>query len=138
MVTLHAVGTAFGGWLILQENYTKQEHGQDLLLPMGMAWFVALICWGLAVFQGVCVVRAWKRRPWVRVAFAVLLSFTVLSTAVGFLGSLAAGAPAREVLVILGLDVAALWVLFGESARGWFSPHSAASTAAIPPAASQQ
>ncbi|WP_141662935.1 hypothetical protein [Streptomyces sp. Wb2n-11] len=45
-VTVHALGTAFGGWAILQENLSKQEHGQDLLTPMGMAWFVALFCWG--------------------------------------------------------------------------------------------
>lgn len=45
VVAVHALGTAFGGWAVVEENRSKQEHGQDLLMPMGMAWFLALFCW---------------------------------------------------------------------------------------------
>ncbi|MGW0565552.1 hypothetical protein ACWDZ4_34415 [Streptomyces sp. NPDC003016] len=126
IVTVHALGTAFGGWAILQENFSKQEHGQDLLMPMGMAWFVALFCWGLAALQVICVVLARKRRLWVRAVFAVWLVFVAFSTLLGFLGSLAAGAPSLAVLVISGIDGVALWVVLGETGRRWFSVRSPA------------
>lgn len=128
IVTAHAVGTAFGGWAILEENYSKQEHGQDLLMPMGVAWFVALFCWGVAALQAVCVALARKRRPWIRVVLAVWLIFVALSTLVGFLGSLAAGTPSLAVLVVLGIDAVALWVVCGERAGHWFSVRGPAPT----------
>lgn len=128
IVTAHALGTVFGGWAILEENQSKQEHGQDLLLPIGLAWFVALFSWGLAVLQVVCVVLARKRRFWVRVVLIVCLSFVALSTAVAFLGSLAAGVPSLAVFVIAGIDVAALWMVCGETGRHWFSVRSPAPT----------
>lgn len=128
IVTAHALGTVFGGWAILDENQSKQEHGQDLLLPMGLAWFVALFCWGLAALQLACVVLAHKRRSWIRVVLIVCLSFVVLSTAIGFLGSLASGAPSLAVFVIAGIDVAALWMVCGERGRHYFSVRSPAPT----------
>ncbi|MFF7656397.1 hypothetical protein ACFZCY_42370 [Streptomyces sp. NPDC007983] len=121
VVAAHALGTVFGGWAILEENESKQEHGQDLLLPMGMAWFVALFCWGLAALQVVCVVLARQRRAWVRVVLIVCLGFVALSTGAGFLGSLAAGAPNLAVFVVAGIDVAALWTVSGGTARHYFS-----------------
>jgi len=121
VVAAHALGTAFGGWAVLEENQNKQEHGQELLLPMGMAWFVALFCWGLAALQVVCVVLARKRRPWVRVVLIVCLGFMALSTGAGFLGSLAAGVPDLAVFVIACVDVAAVWMVSGEAARRYFS-----------------
>jgi glucan phosphoethanolaminetransferase (alkaline phosphatase superfamily) len=130
IVTVHALGAAFGGWAVLQENYGKQEHGQELLMPMGMAWFVALFCWGLAVLQVVCAVRARKRRPWIRVVLAVWLALVAFSTALGFIGSLAAGAPGLGMLLVLGVDVAALWVMLGGTARRWFSVRGPASASA--------
>ncbi|MDN3293006.1 hypothetical protein QWM81_02855 [Streptomyces ficellus] len=129
IVTVHALGTAFGGWAILQENYSKQEHGQNLLMPMGMAWFVALFCWGMAALQVVCVVLARKRRPWVRVVLAVWLILVVFSTVLSFIGSLAAGTPSLAMLVVSGIDVVALWVVLGETGRRWFSVRSQAPTA---------
>jgi cation transport ATPase len=130
IVTVHALGTALGGWAVLEENYSKQEHGQELLMPMGLAWFVALLCWGLAALQAVCVVLARKRRPWVNAVLAVWLAFVVLSTLVGFAGSLAAGAPSLAMLVVLGIDVAALWMVLGDTARRWFSARRPATTPA--------
>jgi hypothetical protein len=128
IVTVHALGTAFGGWAVLEENYSKQEHGQDLLMPMATAWFVALFCWGLAALQVVCVVLAHKRRPWVNVVLAVCLAFVAFSTLVGFIGSLAAGAPSLAMLVILGIDGVALWMVLGDTARRWFSARRPAPT----------
>ncbi|MEU9579214.1 hypothetical protein [Streptomyces chilikensis] len=121
LVTAHTLGTAFGGWAILEENRSKQEHGQDLLVPMGTAWFVALFCWGLAALQVACVVLARKRRSWIRVVLIVCLSFGTFSTVIGFLGSLASGAPSLAMLVIAGLDVAALWTVCGGTGRHYFS-----------------
>ncbi|MCT2588802.1 hypothetical protein LHJ74_02415 [Streptomyces sp. N2-109] len=126
LVTVHALGTAVGGWAVLDENHSKQDHGQDLLMPMGIAWFVALCCWGLAALQVVCVVLARRRRHWVRVVLAAWLIFVTLSMVLGLTGSLAAGTPSPAVLVILGIDVAALWVVLGETARHWFSVRSPA------------
>ena len=51
----------------------------------------------------------------------VCLAFMALSTVLGFLGSLAAGAPSLAVFVIAGIDVAALWRVCGRSARDYFS-----------------
>ncbi|MFD7408511.1 hypothetical protein ACFV7R_39035 [Streptomyces sp. NPDC059866] len=121
IVTAHAVGTVFGGWAIIEENRSKQEHGQELLLPMGMAWFVALFCWALAALMAVCVVLARGRRPWVRVVLIVSLSFVAFGTVLGFVGSLASGAPSLPVFVIAGIDVAALWMVCGETGRHYFS-----------------
>jgi hypothetical protein len=97
-------------------------------MPMSMAWFVALFCWGLAALQVVCVVLARKRRTWVRVVLIVCLSFVSLSTVLGFLGSLVAGAPSLPVFVIAGIDVAALWMASGEIGRHYFSVRSPAPT----------
>ncbi len=121
VVTAHALGTAFGGWALLEENRSKQEHGQDLLMPVGVAWFTALFCWALAALLVACVVLARRRRPWIRVVLIVCLSFVALSTSVAFLGSLASGAPSLAVFVIAGIDVAALWVVCGKTGRGHFS-----------------
>lgn len=121
IVTAHALGTAFGGWAILAENQSKQDHGQDLLLPWGVAWFVALFCWGLAASQVLSVVLAHKRRPWVRVVLIVFLSFITLSVALSFVVSLAAGVPSPAGFVILGIDVAALSMIWREPARHYFS-----------------
>jgi hypothetical protein len=128
VVTAHALGTVVGGWAIIEGNQSKQEHGQDLLMPMGMAWFVALFCWGLAALMGVCVVLARKRRTWVRVVLIVCLSFVALSMVFAFMGSLASGAPSLAAFVITGLDVAALWMVSGEKGRHYFSVRSAAPT----------
>ncbi|MGW3726359.1 hypothetical protein [Streptomyces sp. NPDC000851] len=128
IVTAHAVGTVFGGWAIIEENQSKQEHGQELLMPMGMAWFVALFCWALAALMVACVVLARKRRTWVRVVLIVCLSFVAFGTVLGFLGSLASGAPSLAVFVIAGIDVAALWMVCGETGRHYFSVRSPAPT----------
>ncbi|GGP39461.1 hypothetical protein [Streptomyces calvus] len=130
IVAAHALGTVFGGWAVLDENWNKQEHGQDLLMPMGMAWFVALFCWALAALLVVCVVLARTRRSWVRVVLIVCLSFVACSTAVGFLGSLVAGAPSLAVFVIAGIDAAALWTVCGETGRHYFSVRGPAPTTA--------
>ncbi|MFC8090489.1 hypothetical protein [Streptomyces sp. NPDC057301] len=128
VVAVHALGTAFGGWAVVEENRSKQEHGQDLLMPMGMAWFLALFCWGLAALLIACVVLARKRRGWVRVVLIVCLSFVALSTAVAFLGSLASGAPNLATFVVAGIDVAALWMVSGATGRGYFSVRDQAPT----------
>ncbi|MFD5163018.1 hypothetical protein ACFWMJ_34025 [Streptomyces hawaiiensis] len=132
MVTGHALGYVLGGWAVIDENRSKQDHGQDLLLPWALAWFVALFCWGLAVLQVACLVLARKRRHWVRVVLIVCLSLVALSMVVAFLGSLAAGAPSLPAFLIAGLDVAALWTVSGAKGRGYFSvrgPASGVSTA---------
>lgn len=128
MVTLHALGSFFGGWVILDENQSKQDHGQDLLMPMAMAWLMALFCWGLAALQVVCVVLARGRRAWVRVVLIVCLSLGALGTAFAFLGSLTAGAPSLPAFVICGLDVAALWMVSGETGRRFFFVRAPAPT----------
>ena len=130
VAVVHALGTAVGGWAILEENYSKQEHGQDLILPMGAAWFMALLCWGMAALQIACVVLARKRRPWIRVVLAVLTIFVAASMALGFLLSLATGAPSIVSLVIFVVDVAVLRVVLGETGRRWFSVRG---TAPAPP-----
>ncbi|MFF8031529.1 MULTISPECIES: hypothetical protein [unclassified Streptomyces] len=130
VVAAHALGTVFGGWAIIEENRSKQEHGQDLLMPMSLAWFMALFCWGLAALLVVCVVLARGRRSWVRVVLIVCLSFVALSTIIAFLGSLASGAPSLAVFVIAGLDVAALWTVCGETGRHYFSVRGPAPTSA--------
>ncbi|MBO8196811.1 hypothetical protein JW613_00565 [Streptomyces smyrnaeus] len=131
-VAVSALGTAYGSWTLLQENHSKQEHGQELLVPMGMAWFVALFCWGLAALEITCVVLARKRRPWVGAVLAGCLIFVVLATVVGFLGSLVAGAPNLAVLLVLGIDLVAVWVALGETARRWFSVRPPLPTAQPP------
>ncbi|MEU2572433.1 hypothetical protein ACIP3B_05135 [Streptomyces anulatus] len=128
VVAVHAVGTALGGWVVLDENYSKQEHGQDLILPMDMAWFVALLCWGLAALQAVCVALAGRRRPWTRAVLAAGLALVACSTLIGFLGSLLSGAPSLPVLLVFGIDAAALWVLLGGTAQRWFSVRGPAPT----------
>jgi len=127
VVAVHALGTAFGGWAVLEENRNKQEHGQDLLMPMGMAWFLALFCWGLAALLAACVVLARGRRGWVRVVLIVCLSFVAVSTAFAFLGSLTSGAPNLATFVVAGIDVAALWMVSGATGRGYFSVRNPAS-----------
>lgn len=128
IVTVHALGAVFGGWAVLDENQSKQEHGQDLLMPMGMAWFLALFCWGLAALQILCVVLARKRRVWVRVVLIVCLSLAALGTVFAFIGSLAAGAPGLGVFVVACVDVAALWTVSGETGRQFFSVRAPAAT----------
>ncbi|MEI5034020.1 hypothetical protein RB201_18550 [Streptomyces sp. S1A(2023)] len=128
VVVVHAVGTALGGWVVLDENYSKQEHGQDLILPMEMAWFVALFCWGLAALQVACVALSGRRRPWIRAVLAACLALVACSTLIGFLGSLLSGAPSLAVLLVFGIDAAALWVLFGGAAHRWFSVRGPAPT----------
>ncbi|WP_210593426.1 hypothetical protein [Streptomyces sp. GESEQ-35] len=128
IVAAHALGTVIGGWAVIDENQNKQEHGQDLLMPMSMAWLVALFCWGLAALQVVCVVLARKRRSWIRVVLIVCLSFLALGTVFAFLGSLVSGAPSLPVFVIACLDLAALWMVSGETGRNYFSARSPAPT----------
>ncbi|WP_143663814.1 hypothetical protein [Streptomyces sp. rh34] len=128
VVAVHAVGTALGGWVVLDENYSKQEHGQDLILPMDMAWFVALFCWGLAALQAACVALSGRRRPWTRAVLAACLALVACSTLIGFLGSLLSGAPSLPVLLVFGIDAAALWVLLGGTAHRWFSVRGPAPT----------
>ncbi|MEV0224071.1 hypothetical protein [Streptomyces sp. NPDC050704] len=128
IVTLNALSMAFGSWALLQENYSKQEHNQDLLMPMDTAWFVALFCSGMAALQIVCVLLARKRRLWVNAVLAVCLIFVALATVVGFLASLLAGAPSLAMLVLFGIDVVAVWMLLGDSAGHWFSVRGSAPT----------
>ncbi|MEV6172569.1 hypothetical protein AB0L99_30705 [Streptomyces sp. NPDC051954] len=128
IVAAHALGTVIGGWVVIDENQNKQEHGQDLLMPMSMAWFVALFCWGLAALQIVCVVLARRRRSWIRVVLIVCLSLLALGTVFGFLGSLTSGAPNLAVFVIAGIDVAALWMVSGEQGRHYFAVRNPTST----------
>lgn len=121
MVTLHALGYVFFGWASIEEARSRREHGQDLFMPMSMTWFVALCCWGLAAFQIACVVQARKRRGWIRVVFIVCLSLGSLSTVFAFIGSMAAGAPSLAGFVLAGFDIAALWMVSGETGRAYFS-----------------
>ncbi|KAF4410270.1 collagen-like triple helix repeat-containing protein [Streptomyces lycii] len=130
IVAVHALGTAAGGWAVLDENYNKEEHGQDLLMPMGLAWFVAVFCWAMAALQAACVVLARRRRPWIRVVLAVCLAFLACSMFLAFMGSLAAGAPSLAAILVLGVDTAALWVVLGETGRRWFSARGPATPAA--------
>ncbi|GAA2588813.1 hypothetical protein GCM10011428_72030 [Streptomyces violaceus] len=127
MVCGHALGYVFGGWALIDENRSKLEHGQDLLMPMAMAWCVALFLWGVAALQVACVVLARKRRYWVRVVLIVCLSFVALSMIVAFLGSLVGGVPSLPAFVIAGLDVAALWMVSGPSGHDYFSARGPAS-----------
>lgn len=129
VASVHALGSVLGGWAILEENQSQREHGQDLLMPMGMAWFVALFCWGLAVLQAVCVVLARKRRSWVRVVLIVCLSLATLGTVLAFLGSLTAGAPSLVAFVVACADVAALWMVSGGTGSQFFSVRGPAPTA---------
>ncbi|MET7637156.1 hypothetical protein [Streptomyces sp. NPDC005438] len=121
VVFLHALGNVAGGWAVLDENYSRQEHGQEPILSMSAAWLVALFCWALAALHTVLVVLARKRRSWVRTALAALMILMVFSTGLGFFASLVTGAPDPVILVILAVDVAALWALVGEAGRRWFS-----------------
>jgi hypothetical protein len=86
-------------------------------MPMGLAWFVALFSWGLAALQITCVVLARRRRPWTRVVLVVCLTFVACSMLFAFLASLAFGAPSPVVLLLFGIDGAALWVLLSGSTR---------------------
>ncbi|MER6010635.1 hypothetical protein [Streptomyces bluensis] len=128
LVVAHALGTAFGGWVLIEENQNKQEHGQDLLLPWALAWFTVLFCWGLAALQLGCAVLARGRRSWVRVVLIVCLSFMALSMAFAFLGSLASGAPNLAAFLIAGFDVAALTMVCGRTGRHYFSVRGSAPT----------
>jgi len=121
IVALHALTSALGGWALLEENYSRQEHGQEALVPIGAAWFVALICWGLAGLNAVCVVLARKRRTSVRVLITVSQSFMAFSSLLGTGVSVAAGAPSPVLLVLLLADAAALFLVCGEHSRRWFS-----------------
>lgn len=121
VVALHALATLLGGWVILDDNYTGQEHNQELLMPMHVAWFFAVFCWGLGAAQILCVVRARKRSPWIRVALIVFLGFTALSSIFGFVASVLADAYSPALLVMFGIDVAALWQVCGEDGGRWFS-----------------
>lgn len=122
LVTAFALGTAFGGWSIRQENENKREHGQDLLMTTGMAWAMLLFCVGLALLQIVCVALAHRRRPWIRVVLAGCLAFMGL----GLLLSLAEPNPA--VFCLLAVDAAAVWVLYSETGDDWFSVNCSALT----------
>ncbi|GGX14260.1 hypothetical protein [Streptomyces lomondensis] len=132
LVALHALGSAFGGWAILEENRSKQEHGQDLLMPMGMAWFMALIIWGLAALQVACVVLARKRRAWVRVVLIVCLSLASVGTTFAFIGSLTTGAPSLAAFLLACFDIAAVWTVSGETGRAYFSVRAPAHPAPHP------
>jgi hypothetical protein len=117
----HALGNVFGGWAVIDENQSKLDHGQDLLMPMAMAWFLALFCWGLAALQVACLVVARGRRLWVRVALIVCLSFAALGMVFASVGSLVAGAPSLPAFLIAFADLAALWTVSGETGRRYFS-----------------
>ncbi|OEV03880.1 hypothetical protein [Streptomyces oceani] len=121
LVSVHALGTAIGGWTLLEENRSRQEHGQDLLMSAGAAWCVALGCWALSALLLLCVVRARQRRPWTRVVLVVSLLVVTPATAFAYVSALAAGGSSPPTLLILVLDVAALWVLLGDTAHRWFS-----------------
>ncbi|NEY32583.1 hypothetical protein GTU99_10330 [Streptomyces sp. PRKS01-65] len=121
LVCVHALGAALGGWTVIDENQRKQDHGQDLLMPMATAWLLALFCYGLAALHLICVVLARGRRPWVRVALIVCLSVAALGMVLTFLGSLTAGAPSLPAFLFACLDVAAVWTVSGETGRRYFS-----------------
>jgi hypothetical protein len=131
IVGLHAVLTLFGAWAVVDENYSKQEHGQELIMPMGAAWAVAAVSVGLAAFTLLCVVLARTRRPWIRVAFAVWLGFLVVAELLAFVVSASAGVPSTGALPVLFVDAVALWVVLGETSREWFlAPARASATPA--------
>lgn len=121
LVVVHALGSGLGGWAVLEENENKREHGQELLMPTGMAWAVALISVGLAVLQIVCVVLARGRRLWVRAALAPCLALVALAMLFSLLSSMGSEEPSLAAFLLLVADVAALWVLLGETGRHWFS-----------------
>lgn len=120
VVALHALGTAFSGWAVLEENRNKQDHGQELLMPMGAAWLLALLFWCLAALLAFCVALARKRHAWIRTALTV---WTILSlVAIGFLilASLTEGPPGAGMLAPFVVDAVVLWHLLGQDARDWF------------------
>ncbi|MDG9712238.1 hypothetical protein [Streptomyces sp. DH10] len=117
----HALGNVFGGWAVIDENQSKLDHGQDLLMPMALAWFLALFCWGLAALQVVGVALARGRRLWVRVVLIVCLSFAALGMVLASVGSLAGGAPSLPAFLVAFADLAALWTVSGETGRRYFS-----------------
>ncbi|MFJ8592339.1 hypothetical protein [Streptomyces sp. NPDC093598] len=121
LVSAHALGTFFGGWAIIDENRSKLDHGQDPLMPMALAWLLALFCCGLAALQVTCVVLARGRRSWVRVALIVCLSIAALGMVFAALGSLTAGAPSLPAFLFAFADLAALWTVCGETGRRYFS-----------------
>ncbi|OEU90482.1 hypothetical protein DB35_04585 [Streptomyces abyssalis] len=121
VVTVHALGIAYGGWTLLEENYNNRAHGQGAVMPMGTAWFMTLFCWVLAAVQLFCVVSARERRPWIQVTLAASMMFVVASTGLAFFGSLSTGTSGLVALVVLAVDVAALWAVLGAPGRRWFS-----------------
>ncbi|MEU3889387.1 hypothetical protein [Streptomyces sp. NPDC029041] len=121
LVCVHGIGTFFGAWAIIDENQNKLDHGQDPLMPMPMAWLLALFCCGLAALHLTCVVLARGRRPWVRVALIVCLSIASLGVVFAALGSLAAGAPSLPAFLFALADLAALWTVSGGTGRRYFS-----------------
>lgn len=121
----HAVGCVFGGWAVIAENRNKQDHGQDLIMSWGLAWFVALLCWGLAAMLIACAVLAHRRHSWVRVVLIVCLGLVTLAMLFALLGSLAGGAPNPGVLLIAVVDGAALWTVSGGSGRSYFAARPA-------------
>jgi hypothetical protein len=121
LVIFHALGNVLGGWTFIEENRSRQEHGQDLLLPTALAWLMALFCWGLAALQIACAVLARRRRTWIRVALIVCLSVLSLGVVFAFIVSMAAGAPSLAGFVLAGFDIAALWTVSGETGRAYFS-----------------
>lgn len=137
LVGLQMLGLVLGGWAVLAENRSRQEHGQDPLTVM--AWIVALYCWAQAALHGVCLVLARRRRPWVRVALIVCLTLMSLSALVRFLNLAAAEADTRGALLVFVLDVAALWTVCGESGDRWFSvPDQAPTSSSTRPAQATQ
>ncbi|MEW2402515.1 hypothetical protein [Streptomyces sp. NPDC046862] len=131
LLTLHGLGYVFGGWAIIDETRSRQEHGQDPHMPMAMTWFVALFCWGLAALQAACVVRARRRRTWIRVVLIVCLSLVSLSMVFAFIGSLASDAPSLAAFLVAGFDIAALWMVSGETGRAYFSVRGPASASGV-------
>ncbi|MFC9506259.1 hypothetical protein [Streptomyces sp. NPDC057002] len=126
LVCVHGIGTFFGGWAVIDENQSKLDHGQDPLMPMAMAWLLALFCCGLAALNITCAVLARGRRYWVRVALIVCLSLAALGMVFAFLGSLTAGAPSHPAFLVACADLAALWTVSGETGRQYFSVRAAA------------
>ncbi|MFI6376855.1 hypothetical protein [Streptomyces sp. NPDC050546] len=132
LVCVHAIGSFFGGWAVIDENQSKLDHGQDPLMPMAMAWLLALFCCGLAALHLTCVALAHGRHAWVRVALIVCLSLAALGMVFVFLGSLAAGAPSPPAFLFACMDVAALWTVSGETGRRYFSVRAAAPAVTTP------
>lgn len=120
IVGLHALMTVFGAWAVVSENYSKQEHNQELIMPMGAAWGVAAVSAGLAAFTLLCVALARTRRPWIRVVFAVWLGFLMVAELLAFIVSLGFGAPNTGALPVLFIDAVGLWTVLGDTAREWF------------------